>query len=39
MLYQHGIDAFSVTEEEGRKLAQVWRVDAWVWDVGAVWGN
>ena len=30
LLYQHGIDAFWVTEEGGEKLTQYWVVDAWI---------
>ena len=30
LLYQAGVDAFWVTEEEGEKLAQVWKVGAWI---------
>ena len=32
LLNQHGINAFWVTEEEGRTLAEAWRVDGWMTD-------
>ena len=38
LLNQHGINGFSVTDEEARKLGQVWRVEAEVWDRGC-WLN
>ena len=31
LLYQHGISAYLVTEEEGEKLAKVWELGAWIW--------
>ena len=34
LLNRHGTNAFWVTEEEGKKLAQVWDVEAWIWYVG-----
>jgi hypothetical protein len=30
LLYQNGIDAFLVTEEEGEKLEEFWAVGAWI---------
>ena len=39
LLYQHDIDAYLVTEEEGEKLARVWQVDAWVRDARVAWRN
>ncbi len=30
LLNQHGISAFWVSEEEGRQLAEVWMVGAWI---------
>ena len=30
LLYQNGIEAYLVTEEEGEKLGRVWQVDAWI---------
>ena len=39
LLNEHGINGFWVdADEEARKLGQVWRVDAEVWDRGG-WLN
>ena len=37
LLNEHGINGFWVTDEEAQKLAQVWRVDAEMWDRGCWW--
>ena len=37
LLNQHGISGFWVTDEEARKLGQVWQVDGVISDQSARW--